>query len=760
MFKVFSRSFFITAVFVSIFTSGVIAQNTEDTFVNGCIERHPGKEEACIKCLEFTDPSSCEKNIPNIDGPKVPGTGTSVQAKRNPPKNADGCSIFNAATWGRCIIDTQLFIIDHTVIPFFAAFLSLCSMLFETVIYLGIVKFSVIIGSENGGWITNIWGTVRDILNVGVIFVLLYAAINVIVGRGGEIKKLISGVILFGVLTNFSLFFTKAVIDISNVIALEFYNQMRVEKSIDTISFNDGLGATIVQASGLRKFYEPPNSSTGDGGGIGADSKNKNSVLKDSFLFRLAMIVVFIAVGFMFLQAAFIFLGRTVSLIFLLIFSPLMFAGGVFEPLQDWLKKWHKEFIGQVILAPVFFILLYVALTILASLKSALDIQIKAIENQNGGYLLSAGLIILVGAITIFTFSLALKKAKEMAWSVGGKAAGWGNKLGGFALGGALGGAAKLGQATLGGLGAKMAGGTGVMARAGQMMSKSSFDVRNIPGGGKVGQGINKILSTTTGGAVEINVGKGLKGREDRLKEAGEIAQKGADTEIDNALKKIDSGTKQYDIFDNKIVDANGTTITRSGESNDEWEKKVNVANKYEKGQTLAKKNNYLASHPLLSRPTSQIRTDEQKARFRAIKAQQKKLSAETKSQTDHQIRKDKLKAYKDELYQFASDTNTPPPGPLSAIRLGKSRAEIEAMSDEQLFDLRAELWNESKTVQDRHQAENKSIFKNPNSVEPDRYREIVAEKRTIDSLVQRAGKAKSEMSSLKKAIESYENKK
>ena len=69
-------------------------------------------------------------------------------------------------------------------------------------------------------------GSFRDILNIGVIFVLLYAAIKVTVGQGGEIKKLIAGVILFGVMTNFSLFLTKAAIDVANVVALEFYNQM------------------------------------------------------------------------------------------------------------------------------------------------------------------------------------------------------------------------------------------------------------------------------------------------------------------------------------------------------------------------------------------------------------------------------------------------------------------------------------------------------------------------------------------------------
>jgi uncharacterized membrane protein SirB2 len=67
-------------------------------------------------------------------------------------------------------------------------------------------------------------------------------------------------------------------------------------------------------------------------------------------------------------------------------------------------KKWHEEFIGQTLLAPVFFILLYVALTILSSLTEALNKQLKVIEGQDGDFILSLALILITAVLVIFAF--------------------------------------------------------------------------------------------------------------------------------------------------------------------------------------------------------------------------------------------------------------------------------------------------------------------------------------------------------------------
>lgn len=712
-----------------------------------CISQNPGNTEQCY--ISQTESNTATQPAVDSDTGCIPLVGNGFDIKK-------------------CTIS----ILDRTLVSLAASFLQLCAYIFEFSIQAGVVQFSSLVsktGTETA-WLTDIWSTIRDILNIAVIFVLLYSAIQVIVGRGGEIKKLIAGVILFGVLTNFSLFLTKAAVDISNVIALEFYQQMRTTPLSDT-SFSGGLGATVVTITGLTNLYDPKPE-----GGISGSLKGSENLLRESILFRLAMIFVFVAVAFVFLQAAFVFIARTLSLILLMIFSPLMFAGGVFAPLQDWIKKWHKEFIGQLTVAPLFMVLLYVVLTVMGSLIKAVNEKLINGENDLFSFL---ALIILTSALTIFGFGAALSKAKEYSGSIGGKFAGWGSKLSGYGMSkiysGTLGmagrgistGIARASQQTIGRLGEKASKvqGTGLVStlvrNTGNAVKDKSFDIRNTKAGGAIGGGVSKALSAATGVPVTVSAGPGLKGRETRMKEGVELAQKKADTEIDTELKKIDEGTKQYDIFDQKIVDNTGNELVRTNENNDEWEKKVNVANKYQKGQALAKKNTYLASRPVANRSTSQLKTTAQKAQFKAVKAQQKKLSSETKKEQDHQIRKDKLKAYKDDLKtQFASDASAPLQPPLNNVRVLKSKSEIDAMGDEEVIALWDEIADTISTEMKLYKADKKSIIDNPNQHSIADQREVFRAISDFEKLQKRAGGAGKDIESLKKAIESHEQKK
>ncbi len=416
-----------------------------------------------------------------------------------------------------CIID----ILDVTTVPLAASFLQLCAYIFEFAVQISIVQFSNLV-SGNGDWLTSIWRTIRDVLNIFVIFILLYSAIKVIVGQGGEIKKLISGVILFGVLTNFSLFITKAAVDLSNIVALEFYQQMR-NAPLSEARFSNGLGATIVGITGLTNLYDPQGAISG-GSGISNTTTEKiaGTPLQNSIMYRIAMIFVFIAVAFVFLQAAFIFVARTLSIIVLLIFSPLMFAGGVFSPLKEWIDKWWKDFVGQIALAPVFMILLYVVLTILGSLVKATN---SMTAERDDIYAL-LGLIILTSALTIFGFGLVIKTAREFSRGVGekgvSKALGWGAQAAGL-VGGFV------GRNTMGRIGKSLLSGDSAtgnalrenaakntlasrlfsrnILRAAGSASRSEFDVRSSP----VGSGIGKIIDASnkyTKGNVQIDAGK------------------------------------------------------------------------------------------------------------------------------------------------------------------------------------------------------------------------------------------------------------
>ena len=84
-------------------------------------------------------------------------------------------------------------------------------------------------------FVSEAWVVVRDLSNIFFIFILLYIAFQTILGLGGHgggPKKMIAQVIIMALLINFSMFFTKVIIDSSNILALIFYNKIDIETKI------------------------------------------------------------------------------------------------------------------------------------------------------------------------------------------------------------------------------------------------------------------------------------------------------------------------------------------------------------------------------------------------------------------------------------------------------------------------------------------------------------------------------------------------
>lgn len=98
----------------------------------------------------------------------------------------------------------------------------------QLVQYLGeflddIINFTLKYNYDNIAGIDAGWKTVRDVANLFFIFILLFIAIKMIIGRESGGKD-IKNVIIVALLINFSLFFTKVVIDASNIFSLYLYN--------------------------------------------------------------------------------------------------------------------------------------------------------------------------------------------------------------------------------------------------------------------------------------------------------------------------------------------------------------------------------------------------------------------------------------------------------------------------------------------------------------------------------------------------------
>ena len=388
--------------------------------------------------------------------------------------------------------------------------------------------------------INTAWQVIRDVANMSFIFILLYAAIKQIMGIGDDNKKLIINIVVVAILINFSLFATKFVIDVSNVVALTFYDAIAPgakEKSL--LGFNVGIADSLMAPLHLQSIMDAT-------GGIKSQPQQLLIVGIMGTIFSLIAAFVFFAVAIMFII-------RFVVLIFVLILSPLAFISMVLPQLKDKTSKWTDALIGQAVFAPVYFLLTWMVIVVSKSINPAIATgnfatAITGRAGPNGETLppASSDIGILVNFIILIAMLItSLVLAKDWASKGGpmvGKAMSWAT---GFAGGATLGVAGRFGRGTLGRAGQTLAENewlkdkapTSRLARLGLAASRktagASFDVR--------GAGITGSLDA--GKAQNGGFAKDLKDKIDAEKKyadslkPSDILVSRAERELDNAKK-------------------------------------------------------------------------------------------------------------------------------------------------------------------------------------------------------------------------------
>ena len=98
-------------------------------------------------------------------------------------------------------------------------------------------------------------------------------------------------------------------------------------------------------------------------------------------------IILFIIAAFVMFSLAFILIARFVILLFLIIISPVAFAGLAIPQLASMAKKWWSTLFEQTITAPVLLLLLYIALAVITDVKfltgSVLRDTGRAVQNEH-----------------------------------------------------------------------------------------------------------------------------------------------------------------------------------------------------------------------------------------------------------------------------------------------------------------------------------------------------------------------------------------
>ncbi len=289
----------------------------------------------------------------------------------------------------------------------------------------GLFNYAVAISISNqaigsSGIVNSGWAITRDFANLFFIFILLYIAIATILQISGYgIKELLVKVIIVALLVNFSLVFTKVIVDSSNILALEFYNKIaaqpdkRIKKSDDVIPAKD-ISAAFVSGLKMQTIFSDETDNFGKGG--------KDLTLMNIVIITLGGSALLLVIAFVLFSAALMFVIRTVILWILMILAPLAFAAMALPKTKEYATKWWKMLFDQAFFAPIFLFMFYLVAKIIQS--DGLKGVMGSTQTGFAGIITSNGKDVNINLIMQFVILIVLMLASlTVAKSMGGAAA-------------------------------------------------------------------------------------------------------------------------------------------------------------------------------------------------------------------------------------------------------------------------------------------------------------------------------------------------
>jgi hypothetical protein len=191
------------------------------------------------------------------------------------------------------------------------------------------------------------WSLARDTANMFFIFIMLYIAIGTILQlQNVQWKRALANLIIVALLINFSLFFTKVIIDGSNILMVGFYNSIVTNVKINNVvNTYHGPSIAIMEGFELSSVVQPAT----------------NDVLDpmDIFLIYTGGTVLNMITFFFFLVGTILFIGRAVAFLFLMILSPFAFVAMILPSTTRWSSMWWEKLINMALVGPLFMFGLY-----------------------------------------------------------------------------------------------------------------------------------------------------------------------------------------------------------------------------------------------------------------------------------------------------------------------------------------------------------------------------------------------------------------
>lgn len=349
--------------------------------------------------------------------------------------------------------------IGNLVLAVSAIYVKICAIILNIAVNLTMnISWFV----NNNQAIETTWITIRDFSSIFFIGMLIYASICLIIGIGGPgIKSTIYKVVVAALLVNFSLFITKTLIDVSNVLTLSIYSSIAPGEVVKLSANNtlvrqqsmlsdNGLSNVLMGLLKLQTIYDP---SSSIGPSALSTLANRGSIAFRVIVATIMGAAIMVIAGTNFFVVSLVFISRFAILILLLIFSPIAFLGNIIPMLGKYSAQWRTELYNQLLFPPLYFIILYVALKIMTEPRFQ---NIMGGSSKTGTFASafldgsSAGIgVIIQYGIVIYLMTQALVIAKQTSGTASQITDKHIKKYGGMVTGAVLASTVGLGASTL-----------------------------------------------------------------------------------------------------------------------------------------------------------------------------------------------------------------------------------------------------------------------------------------------------------------------
>lgn len=311
-------------------------------------------------------------------------------------------------------------------------------VLLNYAIQFGIIDFA---NFANISGIAIAWGVLRDVTNMAFIFIFLAIGISTIIGiQNYSVGRLLPKLLIVAVLVNFSLFATKAVVDVAHTFAGAILNQSGVVENqceeinaagVANCALTHGVSAAFIEQFGFVNFF---GASAEVALGAGEEQQGVYSSIFSgntwgaawkAVLFGLFSFIFMTLAGFIFLAGAVILIMRIVTLLLLMVSAAPAFAAAILPPTKKYFDQWLNTLLKEAFFAPILLLLFAISLLFLNTARNTPgiapgdDASFAEIFINGGIDAVSLIVILIIGLGFLF---MSLKIAKDLGTTGAGTA--------------------------------------------------------------------------------------------------------------------------------------------------------------------------------------------------------------------------------------------------------------------------------------------------------------------------------------------------